>query len=458
MSPTLGKWLAALDRELWVQQRDPVAFFQRIAQVGGWRVLWPTRLLVIVIGVLLLPWIDYLVRGDRWGVVATVLALCGLAFINGFVMIFSSPIGGLRAGVWLTYLTLYHLSLPQLVMIGLCALAPLPWLRVWGGWALGLPLLVGISLVDTGALLVYQSALHQRERRARLRQGGPPADLPELSRHRLAGIARWLLAALLSTGALVLWWIYGQEAFFVSLALWATAVGCIRLESTLLAAVGWPLVYFDDQQQRWRATYVGRTALWVPPPALKRQLAVPAAQAAEIILGLFQESCLGLCIQRHCRQRPLPQLQPILLQLSLQEGGAAILTFLGRRLATPAARRLVAQYALLASEAAKPMDLQRWLWCLPTKVDAAKVDAAAEPEEALMQRLGLVRSALLQYQAQPVMTEAYQALQPFVHSLALRSPDLQDVQTHASKLAWPLALFVCLEEHQRQLTPRNGTQ
>lgn len=450
-SPTFVKWLAALDRDLWVQHRDPVAFFQRIAQVGGWRVLWPTRLLLIVICTALLPMIDYLVRSDRWGLVATVLALCSIAFINGFVMIFSSPIGGLRPVFWLTHLTLYHLSLPLLLVILLCAVAPSPPLRIWLGWGIGLPLLVGVSFVDTGAVLVYQSAFHQREQRARLRQGGPPANLPELPRQQVAWLVRWLIAALLSAGAGALWWVYGQEAHLFSLVLCATAAGCVRLESMLLAAVGWPLVYWADEQQRWRATYVGRTALWVPPRVMNRLLAAPAPQAAGAIIALLQASCLGLLVRRHCRLLPLAQVQPLLLHLSLQEGGADALNFLGRRLTTPAARRLVERYALLAGEAAKPVDLQRWLLRLP----AAVADEETEPERAFVQLLVLVRRALLQYQTQPVIAEADQAMQHFAHSLALTPSDPQVALAQPDALSWPLALLFCLEQHQHQLTPRS---
>ena len=164
-----------LDRDLFCQHRHPVRFFQILEQQGLWRVLWPTRLLIILSGVLLLPGSLWAFSGERWVPVATTVAIALLLFVSGFWMILSSPISGAQPGLWLAYLVLYHFSFPMLAVALVCGLAALTPVGLWVGWLIGLPLLLGSSFVDACSLAIYLSAQQQREKRAHRRPGGPVA-------------------------------------------------------------------------------------------------------------------------------------------------------------------------------------------------------------------------------------------------------------------------------------------
>ena len=439
-----------LDRDLFCQHRHPVRFFQILEQQGLWRVLWPTRLLIILSGVLLLPGSLWAFSGERWVPVATTVAIALLLFVSGFWMILSSPISGARPGLWLAYLVLYHFSFPMLAVALVCGLAALTPVGLWVGWLIGLPLLLGSSFVDACSLAIYLSAQQQREKRAHRRPGGPPAELPELSRQHLAWVLRALIAVLLVIGALVVRGLYGSVGTFLSVMLVSGAVGCVRLEAVLLAAWGSPLVAYAAQQQRWYATYVGRTALWVGRPVLLRTiLALPANHMGSMaILALLQEGSLGLALQRVWAHLPPAMLQAHGLHLSLCEGGAAAIRFLYAKVPSRAVQQLARQYAALATEAAKPPDLQRWLALLPA---TAPVEASAiDPD--LWPMLILVRTALLQYRTQPVLASASAALQHFVQALdAEATPDLADAA--AWPLSWPVALTQQLAQQQQQFSP-----
>lgn len=452
VAPTRSPW-QWLDRELLGQHRHPVHFFQRLAEEGVWRVLWPTRLLLILAGVLLLPGSLWVLTGERWTLVSAIVAMTVLLAVSGFWMILTSPIAGMRPGLALAYLLLYHFSLPMLAVALLCGLAALTPIGLWGGWLIGIPLLLGISFVDTGSVTVYLSAQVQREKRTQQRRGGPPATLPELPRQRLFWWLRLLMTGLLLLGALFVRWWYGAPATFLSVMLVSGAVGCVRLEAILLATLGQPLV-MESAQERWCATYVGRTALWVGRPLLLRTLvALPANRAgSRALLALLQEGSLGLPLQQAWADLPPADLHARCLHLSLCAGGAAAIQFLYAKVPSAAMQQLAYQSAALATEAAKPPDLQRWLALLPATAPAE----ASAIDPALWQMLALVRTALLQYRAQPVIASASTALQHFVQVLdAEATPDQADAA--AWSLSWPVALAQQLAQQQQQFSPSEGS-
>ena len=172
--------LAALDQSCLIQHRHPVAFFQALEKQGVWRLLWPTRLIVAVCGLFILPAILFALSGERWVILATTVAACTFLLVSGAFMIVASPIAGSQPLRWIAYLLLYHFSAPFLVIVVLCAAAPLTSVGLWLGWYIGLPALLGVSLADACALAVDQSARQTRAQWADQRQGGPAAALPEL--------------------------------------------------------------------------------------------------------------------------------------------------------------------------------------------------------------------------------------------------------------------------------------
>lgn len=432
-----------LDQTLLRQHRDPVAFFRSMEQTGVWRTLWPARVLVALCGLVVAPGILFWLSGEPFTVIATAVAVALLVFTSGFFMIVASPIAGERPGFWVAYLFLYHFSFPILSVIFLCALAALTPVAFWLGWLIGAPWLLGVSVADASALAVYQSARKGREQRKKLRPGGPAAELPELKLGQFAFWVRLSLVTILTLGAVAVLWLFGGEGVAGSIALLAGAAGCARVESTLLAALGWPLVRAEPEQQEWRATYLGRTALFVDPVSARRAiLAADADQASAALRALVHEGNLSFVLRRACRGLPATQLHALLLDLSLHEGGAEIIRFLRLALPSSALQRRAEQYAALAAEAAKPPDLQRWIARLPEQPTNAELTLADEIELALV----TTRTTLLLVQTQPGLPANTAALQKLAQSLASRrAPD------EGSGPPWPVALHHQLEAHEHLL-------
>jgi len=441
--------LAALDQNCLIQHRNPVAFFQALERDGGWRLLWPTRLIAAVCGLLILPATLFALSGERWVILATAVAACTFLMVSGTFMIVASPIAGSQPLRWVAYLFLYHFSAPFLVVVLLCAAAPLTSVGLWLGWYIGLPALLGVSLADACALAVYQSARQTRAHWADQRKGGPAAELPELVLSQRADAVRMGVVALLVSGAGVMAWLYADAGIIAGVMLLCAAAGCARLEATLLASFGWPLVRHDVSQNRWRATYVGRTALWVGTTAVGRTLqATPSAQAASaVVFALIQEGGLRGVVRQACAHLPETTLPALLLHLSLAEGGANVLRFLQPKLSSQLLRHLAQLYAVLATEAAKPLDLQRWIAILPQQPAADKLAAQANIDSALIH----TRQALLQYQPQPIVESAYDELRRLIQALYANAwQDASDLPQH-EPLSWPLALWIHLEHHHSRL-------
>jgi len=433
-----------LDQTLLRQHRDPVAFFRSMEQTGVWRTLWPTRLLVALCGLVVAPGILFWLSGEPFTVIATAVAVALLVFTSGFFMIVASPIAGERPGFWVAYLFLYHFSFPILSVIFLCALAALTPVALWLGWLIGAPWLLGVSVADASALAVYQSARNERDQRKKLRLGGPAAELPELKLGQFAFWVRLSLVTILTLGAVAVLWLFGGDGAAGSVALLAGAAGCARVESTLFAALGWPLVRAEPEQQGWRATYLGRTALFVDPVSARRAILASAGadQASAALRALVHQGNLSFVLRRACRGLPATQFHALLLDLSLHEGGAEIIRFLRLALPSSALQRRAEQYAALAAEAAKPPDLQRWIARLPEQPTSAELTLADELDPALV----ATRTTLLSVQAQPGMPANTAALQKLAQSLASRrAPGEEDGPP------WPVALQHQLEAHERLL-------
>jgi hypothetical protein len=435
---------SALDQHLLGQHRDPVAFFQRMERTGVWHVFWPTRLIVALCGLVIAPSVLYAVSGQPFTIIATAVVAAALVFVSGLFMIIASPIAGERPGFWIAYLFLYHFSFPILSVILLCALAALTPLALWLGWLIGAPWLLGVSFADACTLAVYQNAIKRRDQRKKLRTGGPAADLPELALGQVAFWVRSALAAMLALGALAPLWLYGGDGVAGSVALLAGAAGCARVESTLLAAFGWPLVQFESKEVGWQAAYPGRTALYVDPAAARRALLVAAGsqQPSAALRALLRAGSLSFVLRRACVQLPPVQLHALLLDLSLYEGGAATIRFLQARLLAGAGRRRAEQYAALAAEAAKPPDLQRWIACLPEQPTSASLALTDDIEAALVD----ARGVLLLVQAQPTVTPNTVVLQRLAQSFTD-----QNLTARTGHSPWPVALQTHLDAHQRLL-------
>lgn len=445
--------LTALEQSCLSQHRNPVAFFQTLEKQGIWRLLWPTRLAILVGGLFLLPATLVMLTGERWVLLTAVVATCVFLLVSGAFMIVASPIAGSQPFLWIAYLFLYHFSLPFLVVVLLCALAPLTTVGLWLGWYSGLPWLLGVALADACALAVHQSARQTRAQWAYRRKGGPSEELPELRLWQWAGLIRLCIVLLLVVSAIGIAWLYGWVGMgLVVMLLWG-AIGCARLEATLLAHWGWPLIQQTENPSCWRATYVGRSALWVETTAVLRTLqAAPSEQAAAMmVFALVQEGNLHSIVRRACVRLAQPTRQTLLLQLSLVDGGATLLRFLQTKLPAPACQRLAQLYATLASEAAKPLDLQRWLARLPEPQQANELAAPADITAVLVH----TREALLQYQDLPIVTSAARELDQLVQQLYLAEPSSLADLPPLERLSWPLTLKRHLQRHRQQLAQTN---
>jgi hypothetical protein len=132
----------------------------------------------------------------------------------------------------------------------------------------------------------------------------------------------------------------------------------------------------------------------------------------------------------------------LVINLSLQAGGATILTYL--KSAFPSTwRSFFDLYITLAQEAAKPIDLQRWLTVLP---DQAVSSPGSDDVSALLPH---IRRALLAY------TDQAAAIEPLLvalkQSLAHQHQLTPPLNLAQLPLSWPVALLIQLEQHHRRL-------
>jgi hypothetical protein len=193
--------------------------------------------------------------------------------------------------------------------------------------------------------------------------------LPTLGEWRRVSILRVVLCGVVIVGSLALFFIVTPEER--SLAGWLVligicfCVGVLRLESTLAAMEGYPLVVEDTPPKAWHPTMVGRFAIWVPaftfqtllPPRLS-----PHASAAAWI-ALLKDGGVGRQATQQIAKLTPEQLGEFLLALSTQKGGGDALGLLRPPLPPPF-QPVTLALQRLAQMGAIPFAMQQWLTTL----------------------------------------------------------------------------------------------
>lgn len=436
------------------QQYDPVAFLQALRNYPHkiWRPTWRLRAAVlgVAIGGLLLT---AHFTGVDWKPMIAVALIVPLAA----QMFCSFPITTLgQAQFWF----LYAYS-PLLIGIAfLCGLGVHFGFWRWWGFQLGVPFYLGKLITDVSVLWVFlqQEAFHHDYERQR--PGGIPGRLPALTWQRRTRHVRLLATGILS---FVIVYLYpmlpvqemggsslshtAMRAIHIVLSIAAGAAGGLGLDATLLAiAFKIPPVCFTSQRQ-WRTTYIGRMALFLPVKRMRAIFSsdVPTMVQSAAILTLFRQSGLGSTVRRACRQLSVTHQHQLLLALSLQDGGSDAIHYLLPAL-NGSLKPLAECYAALAMEAAKPFDLQRWIYILDNRLAAAEEwpDGENSPHSALQ----YARNALLAFKNNAEVTLALQSLQKFRDTLYQSNGFPDDA---ALDSAWPAALWIHLKQHQERL-------
>lgn len=437
------------------QQQAPVSFIQ--AQHGYPRRIW---------------WPAWGARFGNLGLIAGVLAGVSAATGQSYPLLLG------WMALWLCLLQLccclpiivlgeiqfwllYSYS-PLVVGIALfCGLSLFSPVGIWLGLALGLPWLVGKMLTDASAVWVWrETEKTQREWQRRGYALGNPSATPGLwqrvRRFRLG------LAVLLAAGAGYLgvssFAGHGTREYGIVLAVLAGPLGCLQLETTLLMLLtkAAPVQYLAAETC-WRATYLGRNALFMPRRSWQAWLSPTISLSAQsaILLVLLNEGCLGPDVRRGFQSLPPPHLHRLFLHLSLQPGGAAALRYLC--IGLPAdLQTLGRHYASLAEEAAKPLALQQWLHLL-----------AAPWPETVPPPIGLIHDPRTSWQstyqawldftpqASPLAT-ALQQLSQLIDELYGKSPAngfaAETAPDPALSLTWPVILYRQLLEQRRRLS------
>ena len=419
------------------QQRNPVAFVRRM-RVYPHAVWWPAWGLHagMFLGSLgLLVWLG---RGNAAARNQLALNVSAVWLLAQLLCTFPIMASVGPAQFWLLY-TYSPFFIIMLLGSGLSALDP-RWFPVVAG---GLPFAVGKLVADAGALWVYRQAQEHAQARQRERPGGLPAELPALVWQRQSRRLR-LLGAAAIVGALL--YLYPETApqtvgdyGLFAVALLSGVTGALSLEATALAWVGVPPARWDAEAQQWRVTYVGRTALVVPPARLDA-----VANDAAALIALLRDGPLGPALRRRLQRHAPPHLARLALVLSVQEGGGAALRYLARAW-PPDARARAEFYAALAEEAARPNDLRRWLHVFAHQLPAPARLTIQEPVSA--DTLNLLHKALLTYTCIPELLEAIQALRQIEQLTAATTPS-----------AWPAQLRRRMEQHHAQLCPQEARQ
>lgn len=346
----------------------------------------------------------------------------------------------------------------------------------------------GVVIADLCAMRVYRQGALVQLNNTRERVGGLIAELPTSPHTSRTRLIRFAVAGALIVWAIVIFLLYDQhtilwyfgiplsktqfqasrvlqsldqegpiiallslqhallkliykEPFWLSTAFLFGAAGCIHFDATLLAWLGrWPLV--NTQSGYGRATYIGRHALIVPLKSVVQTITPEpeAAAASAALVALLREGCLGPLVRKACTKLSEQQIYTLLLHLSLHEGGASAIHYL-EPILSPALRQVATQYANLAREAAKPLDLQRWIALLPRDPDDP---AISRFDHHTNRTLAHAREALLQIEDTPAMAKGCAEVQELVHTL--------NHPTKLQPLSWPIALLLRLEEQQHLLS------
>ena len=438
-------WAARMVHSLLWQHRDPRRFLRALHNHPHqlWWPAWYARGLSSV-----------LMGGIMWGAAQwmhgaiaplwSYAILCLLLFqiASGFCITIMG-----EAQFWL----LYAYSPFAILLAGLSGLSSVSSLCTLWGLQIGIPFYMGKLLVDACEIWSAQKIRAAANERRRKRLGGPSADLPALLLHQRTRWVRLGGAFIITLSLLYLYPTLEAQALFgytyfgaatnplhLGLSIISGCAACLGLDATLLALLV-PLL-IPVAGERWQTTYPARFALMIPPARL-RPLFTPAVSSAaqsRALMTLFEFGYLAPATRRYVGALPASQLHALLLHLSLEDGGAAALHYLQPTL-PETAQAWGALYAALADEAARPLDMQRWLSVLTHLLPhAPESDSPPIPTwNALLQ----ARDALLlvTFDA-PVAARATSALQ-----------QLAAFANHAPG-AWPQALLTHLERHNHQLS------
>lgn len=441
---TLTQWLAALDNALLRQHRDPMAFYEEIERKGVWRVIWPARLLTMLAMLIFLrnaatvsdtAWMSQLVTTTGTGLALLIWLLAVLIMVTQ---------------TWRFWL-LYLFSPPLLALLLMLGLADATTVGLVLPAFIGLSFALGMLLADGFSLWVHKES--RRFKDVSQRSDALATQLPALLLRHRARTFRLAVAGVLIVWAIISFLLLAnnQGTLLQSIGLFFVAVGCLRVEATLLAWLcKWPTVRCDAQGKAWGVTYVGRHALIVPLKSIMETITPKSEvqKASTALLALLRDSCLAPVVRQASTKLSEPQLHTLLLRLSFHEGGGQAIRFLEPAL-PPHLRRIATRYAALAVEAAKPYNLQEWVSLLPFEQDQFLIT----PLHAVITRTLIhAREALLQNEYAPSGAVARQEVYELVQLLTAHSAAREAAN---SRLSWPLVLLTYLKLHRSHLLSPN---
>lgn len=227
-----------------------------------------------------------------------------------------------------------------------------------------LPYYLGATIAVAGAVWVYKNeAWRQRYPKT----GITFESLPTLREWRMVAIMRLGFCGILVIGIMVLFAISTEraQAGWVLMGVLCFCLGLLRLESTVAALAGYPLVVEDATTQKWRTTMVGRFALWVTPLTFQSLLPPrlsPVASATAWI-ALLEDGGVGRHATRQIARLTPEILGEFLLALSMQKGGGDALGLI-RPALPPPFQPVAATLQRLAQMGAIPFAMQQWLTTL----------------------------------------------------------------------------------------------
>lgn len=441
------------------QQRDPVAFLQAMHRYPGpvWWSAWGVRIGVLVTVVSILAVLAGVMGKD-------LKAIVGVALLFPLIMqmlcsLLISILG--EAQFWF----LYAYS-PFILGIALCCGLGVHF-PLWRflGLQLAFPFCIGKLVSDAGTLWVHLEVERDKRERQHQRPGGVSAVLPHLSLWRRVRTLRWIAAGVLGAAIAYLYpalfpqslWgfpLLGSQTrtFHMATSIIAGTAGCLGLDASLLAMLFRIPTLHSTSKTEWQVTYVGRVAMVLPPRFVQGILTsdCPFGQQSAMLLALLRRGCLGPTVKRACATLPPQHLVPLLLHLSLQEGGGEALRYLHVSLPVEV-RPISTLYAALAFEAVKPLALQRWIYLLDIQLPD-KISRNLDDHLAPLQTLTRIREALLALKHTPEIDGALKSLLGLIENLKDDRAVLHTSSPmESSVLAWPTALLLHLEQHRRRL-------
>lgn len=322
-------------------------------------------------------------KGNGWWLVAW----AGLGWSLSLLIVAIAVMTAGNGHLWL----LYTIAPFSLLIYGICAVAMLHPFGVIVFFTL-FPYYLGMVVAITGAMWICKN---ERWRQRYPKVGITADSLPKVGEWRVVSVGRIGLCGAVVAGAFSVPFVGTAEdraiaGWFIVVGLCFCA-GILRLESTLGAILGLPLVAEDGVTQKWRSTSVGRFAFIVPPQAFESFLPprLSPATSAEAWIALLEDGTVGTHTTGQIARLASETLREFLLVLSLQRGGGDALALLRPRLS--ARFQLIATaYQHLAQVGAVPYALQQWLTTLDDAIPPLK-----EVYPTLVMDLERVRSLLL---------------------------------------------------------------